>query len=122
MAPLQFGRATLRSNERLQLESEFKHVFDSGKKLAGQYIVLVIGSAPDGELRFGVVCSRKYSTRAVIRNRARRLMRESFRLLKANVRPAHLVFMARQRLKGRALQEVQSEMLDLLRRADLWIG
>jgi ribonuclease P protein component len=112
--PLQFGKATLERNDTLGLKSEFDYVRRSGKKYVGRRMLLVVAPTPDGDLRFGIICGKKYSKKAVLRNRARRLLKESFRLLKNRVTPVHCLFITRMSMMNLGLKEVQKEMLWLL--------
>lgn len=112
--PLQFGKATLKRNDTLGLKSEFDYVRRRGEKYVGRRMLLVVAPTPDGDLRFGIICGKKYSKKAVLRNRARRLLKESFRLLKNRVTPTHCVFITRIAIKNVGLKEVQKEMLWLL--------
>jgi ribonuclease P protein component len=120
LLPIQYGRADLHKTERLRLKTEFAYVRKNGKKLVGEYFILVYAKDVDDKLRYGAICSRKFSKNAVVRNRARRLFRESFRLIKNQVDNAHLILIPRHRIKRQRLQEVQKEMIDLLKKAGLW--
>lgn len=69
---------------------------------------------PVGEL--GVVTSRKVGS-AVVRNRARRLLREAYRRHQHALRgPVRLVLVARAAIRGASLAEVEREFLAVLRR------
>jgi ribonuclease P protein component len=111
-------KKTLNKCDKLRLRSEFEHVRESGNKKVGRFVVLVTATAPDGKLRCGVVCNRRYSVRAVIRNRARRLLWESFRLLKAQIVPCHMTLIVRAAMAGRKQFEVQKELFRLLKDAN----
>ncbi len=78
MAP----RSTYPPEARLRRKAEFDRVFDEGVRAAGRGILL-IGRAAEGASRLGVPCGRRFSKRAVDRNRFRRLVREAFRLERA---------------------------------------
>ncbi len=117
---LQFGKATLDSDKTLNLKSEFDNVKVNGTKYVGKYFLLVHTKAPDNRLRFGVVCGRKFNKNAVCRNRARRLIKESFRLIKSQICESHIVFIPRKRMIGKKLQDIQAEMIFLLKKAKLW--
>lgn len=73
-------------------------------------MLVVAAPAPDGLLRCGVVCGKKYSLLAVERNRARRLMWESFRLLKPEISVCRIVLIPRRNMmkwkRGQATQEL----------------
>ena len=119
--PLQFGKADLKRTEMLRLKSEFNHVRENGTKYVGRYMLLVTSPPPDGKLRFGIICGKKYSKKAVSRNRARRLLKEAFRLLKSRMKPAHCLLIARVAMKDVKMQDVQKDMLKLLEKSGLWL-
>ena len=102
--PLQFGKADINRTEMLRLKSEFNYVRDKGTKYVGRYMLLVTSPTPDEKLRFGIICGKKYSKKAVLRNRARRLLKEAFRLLKSRVKPAHCLFITRIAMKDVKMQ------------------
>ena len=71
------------------------------------------------ECRLGVVTSRRIGN-AVIRSRARRLLREAFRQHHIGVQPAvDVVLIARNSIVGRDLAAVEKDYLEALRRAKL---
>ncbi|MFZ2656442.1 MAG: ribonuclease P protein component [Victivallales bacterium] len=122
--PVQFGKATLKKEEKLCLHSEFDYVRCSGREFPGRLMLMVVAESPDpscGIPRFGVICSRRFSGKAVVRNRARRLIKESFRLIKNNVRPCNVLFITRKALLGKRLLETQKEMMYLLAKANFWM-
>lgn len=65
--------------------------------------------------RLGVVTSRQIGG-AVARNRARRVMREAWRLLKDRIgQPCDVVIVARRGIAGKSMREVQQELAGLLK-------
>jgi ribonuclease P protein component len=104
---LRFGR-----KRRLRVRAEFDLVFRRGKRLEGR-MFLMIGLPNDGpEHRLGLAVNRKMGS-AVKRNRARRLLRESFRRLgPAGGRGFDLVIVARPDIVGRTQAEVDRELRD----------
>lgn len=119
-ALVQIGHASCRGDFSLRRWSEFEKVKKTGVKTAGQNIILVHIESPDDKLRIGIICGRKFDKRAVVRNRVRRVVRESFRLVKNGVREAHLIIIPRKIMMDRTAAEVQKELVKLLSRAGLW--
>lgn len=69
--------------------------------------------------KLGVVSSRKLGG-AVVRNRARRLLREAFRLNQNRLNvPVDMVLVARASIVGKSRQDVERDYLTVLRRAEL---
>jgi ribonuclease P protein component len=106
----------LRPRQRLRTGAEFDAVFKGGRRLEGRLFLLV--AAPNGRPfdRLGLAVSRRVGG-AVERNRARRLLRESFRRL--DIPPGagvDLVVVARAELAGSGQSEVDLELRERVRR------
>jgi ribonuclease P protein component len=69
---------TLPPARRLRRRGEFQRVFDAGRRSHGRFLTLIVAPGPGPTARLGVVASRKLGG-AVVRNRAKRLIREMFR-------------------------------------------
>ncbi len=117
---MQIGHASSKGSLSLRRWSEFEKVKKTGVKTGGQNMILVKIESPDGKLRIGIICGRKFDKRAVVRNRARRVIRESFRLIRNGVREAHLIIIPRKIMMDRTAAEVQKELVKLLSKAGLW--
>lgn len=81
---------------RLKKNSEFQRVYRKGSYAATKELVAYIKPNNLKETRIGITVSRKYG-KSVKRNRIRRLIMESFRLLKDKIKPGYdIVFVARR--------------------------
>jgi ribonuclease P protein component len=114
---LQTGEASFGRDKRLISGAEFSTMRESGSSHPGKLMLLSTLPAPDGRCRLGVVVGRKYDNDAVERNRAKRLLREAFRLVSSSLPPLWIVLVARRSLHGRKAPRVQAELLQLLRNA-----
>jgi ribonuclease P protein component len=108
--------ARFRPRQRLRTRAEFDQVFRRGVRLDGRLFSLVAAANGRDEDRLGLATSRRVGS-AVRRNRARRLLRESFRRLERGARAAvDLVVLVKPELASSGLAEVQSELQQRLER------
>jgi len=114
-ASLRFPRA-----RRIKHGRDFQRTKAQGRRLAqGCLIFNWIPLATAASSRLGVITARAVGG-AIVRNRARRLLRECFRLnQRLLAQPVDLVLVARPSIATRSLNEVQSDFLAALRRAGL---
>ena len=81
---------------RLLEKADFAKIFNHGTKRHGKYFLLIVSSNNLEHARLGIAVSRKVSTKAVIRNRIKRQIRESFRTNKNILKGLDCVVIARQ--------------------------
>jgi ribonuclease P protein component len=63
---------------RIRRRGEFQRVFDGGRRVHGRHLTIIAAPAAGTASRLGIVASKKLGG-AVVRNRAKRLIREMFR-------------------------------------------
>ena len=116
-------RRNLRKQEKLRTRKDFDALKEHGKACRDPFFtVLVQAAKPDDPVRiprYGVICSRKLHHSAVVRNRARRLISETFRLNRENILPCSIVIIPRRAIFGTKQQEVQEHLLRILKKAEL---
>ena len=96
---------------------DFQRARAEGQRLAVGCLVLNWVDAK--QTRVGVITSRKIGG-AVLRTRARRLLREAFRLNQHQLaRPVDLVLVARQSIVEKHFAGVEADLISALRRAGL---
>jgi ribonuclease P protein component len=71
----------LPKDTRLRKSAEFRVVYSEGKRFEGHLVTAFVLSTNLDRHRLGITASRKMSRLAVRRNRAKRLLREAFRLM-----------------------------------------
>ena len=106
----------LRREQRILQSRDFLRAKNSGQRLAVGCLALNWMDAAN--TRLGVITSRKIGS-AVVRTRARRLLREAFRLHQHELtRPAEVVLVARLSIVGKLFADVERDYLTALRRAN----
>lgn len=104
---------------RLTRSDDFKRVRQSGKSYAHPLVVLVIHAGGTPKVRVGVAAGRTVGN-AIIRNRAKRLLREALRPVLPDLAPGwDLILIARAGMVGATLDDTRAALASLLRRAGL---
>jgi ribonuclease P protein component len=101
----------------LRSQAQFRRVLREGLRLDGALFLLFALANDRGHDRLGLAAGRKLGG-AVVRNRAKRLLRESFRRNKreAGAVALDLVLVPKREITGRGQREVEREYKDRLRR------
>src|SRR5205085_12666184 len=114
------GRLSFGRGARIKQGRDFMRVRQNGERLVTGCLIANWQRLPAGSAsRLGVITSSKIGG-AVVRNRARRLMREAFRLHQLELTaPIDLVLIARASIVGKGFTEVERDFLTTLRKARL---
>jgi ribonuclease P protein component len=101
-------------NDRLRRRAEFTRVYERGTRLRGRFMTCF--ALPNGldSPRLGIAASRKIGN-AVIRNRAKRRIRELYRLAKP-LKAIDIVFVPRRELVKAAWPELEADYRAALQR------
>jgi ribonuclease P protein component len=76
----------LPKNNRLKNKKDFESVFKKGKSFKEDFLFLKVSKNNLKNTRFGVIVSKKFSKKAVIRNQTRRKIKEAIRPLLPNIK------------------------------------
>jgi len=103
--------------EKLQKKWEFQRGYKKGRKYWNRYFVVYVYRNTYNVTRLGITASKKIG-KSVERNRAKRLIREVFRLSKEKIHPEYdVIVVGRSPSIHLKYQQAQDAMLRLFRRA-----
>ncbi|HEY3854696.1 MAG TPA: ribonuclease P protein component [Verrucomicrobiae bacterium] len=107
-------------SSRIKQPADFARARANGQRLVCGCLIANVAPRPaDLRTRLGVVTSKKIGG-AVVRSRARRLLRESYRLHQRELsRPVDLVLIARPSIARLGFAEVERDFLRAVRQARL---
>ena len=113
--PLRFTRTM-----RIKQSRDFSRMRQAGQRLVTGCLIANWRRLPaDTSTRLGVITAGKIGN-AVVRSRARRLLREVFRLHQHDfAQPVDLILIARPSIRGKPLADVERDFLTTLRKAGL---
>lgn len=108
----------LHRTDTLKANSDFRRLYSHGKSYVAPDLVVYIVKTNRPINRIGITVSKKVGN-AVLRNRARRVIREAYRLLapEISVFGWDMVFVARQKTAKVSSLKVMDAMRDLFKKA-----
>ena len=83
-------------NYRLVSQSEFKSLFNQSEKVSQRYLLALYKPNQKTHARIGIVVGKRVANSAVVRNKIRRIVRESFRAHQVSLTGLDIVVIARQ--------------------------
>lgn len=113
-------RLFFRPRQRILRAEEFDALKESGQRVSSHIAIMNWRPSTERDYsRLGMVISKKQiGKKSVLRHRARRLLRESFRRLQNKIsKPVDIVLVARKEINDCRQGEVERELMRMLRRA-----
>jgi ribonuclease P protein component len=106
---------------RIKQGRDFARAKSEGRRIVQGCLILNWVNLPLGAVsRVGVITSRRIGE-SVARSRARRLLREAFRVNQPRLaQPADVVLVARPSIAGKSFDEVAQDYQAALKKARLW--
>ena len=110
----------LKKQFRIRKQKDFENVFSKGRYVSEKFLTLKVVGNDLAYSRFGFIISNKVSKKAVERNRSKRLLRESIRLMQSRIKPkVDFVFIAKKEIIGKDFSEVNDCVEKLLKKSGL---
>lgn len=104
----------------LRRKDDFDLIYKRGRSVGERYVVLFYRKNDLPYNRTAFLASKKVGN-SVERNRAKRLMKESYRFLKDDIREGYdLIFIARNTINGKKQRDVERSMVGSLSKSKLY--
>jgi len=116
---MQKNKFTLKKLNRLKSKKSFQIVYVKGRTVVDAMSIFYILPDQGEDIKIGLAVGKKLGC-AVVRNRVKRLMREVFRMHKAELKKGyHIVWVARKKLTKADYKTFERVFLRLAKRAAL---
>lgn len=106
----------LSRHQRIRASADFARALSRGTRLPGGLFNVYVYPNSLDTARVGLAVSRRVSTRAVVRNLIKRIVREHFRTACATLPPVDIVFNARPAAATRSRAELAGTVQNILER------
>lgn len=107
---------------KLTQNKEFRVVYRKGKSYSNEMLVLYVYKTKNDYTRFGISVSKKVG-KSVVRNRVKRLIKESYRLNCHKIKKGYdLVFIARTLSSNKNYTSIENSLINLVKKAGLYIN
>jgi ribonuclease P protein component len=109
----------MKNTFKLKKNFDFRKVYAKGSSIASKHIVFFWLKNEQSYNRVGFLASKKVG-KSVVRNRARRLMKETFRIYKEKIKQGYdFVFIARYTIKDATYHDVKNSMMYILKKSKI---
>lgn len=112
----------MKDTHRIKLNRDFRRLYARGKSLAGGFVVVYYQPNRLGRNRVGFTVGKSVG-KAVVRNRVKRLMRESYRQLADRLTgSSDMIIVARNRAAGKTYAQISKDLKYVIRSLGLLSG
>lgn len=109
----------MKNTQSLKLNRDFRRLYRRGKTAAGGFVAVYFSPNRLPYSRVGITVGKSVG-KAVVRNRVKRLIRESYRLLEDRLRSkGDIVIVARNRAAGKTYEQISRDLEFVLRSLEL---
>jgi len=110
----------LKREFRIRKQKDFKNIYDNGVYCSERFLAIKFIKNKELFSRFGFIVSKKISKKAVERNRVKRILRESVRLSKNQIKiGCDIIFIAKNGIELKTHQEIKDVVEKLLMKSGL---
>ncbi|MBV1818775.1 ribonuclease P protein component [Clostridium cochlearium] len=107
---------------KLTQNKDFRVVYRKGKSYSNELLVLYVYNTKNDYTRFGISVSKKVG-KSVVRNRVKRLIKESYRLNCHKIKKGYdLIFIARTLSSNKNYTSIENSLINLVKKAGLYIN
>ena len=109
----------MKHTKTLKLNKDFKRLYYRGKSVVCRNVVVYVMKNRSESNRIGITCGKTIG-KAVVRNRLKRLVRESYRQMEPAIQKGcDFVFVVRSRAVGKSFSEVNGDMMYAMKKLEL---
>jgi len=109
----------MKNTVTLKLNKDFKRLYYKGKSYAGGFVVIYMRKNRFKQNRIGLTVGKGIG-KAVSRNRVKRLIRESYRLMEYKIKTGYdIVIVARNRAAGQSYEKIRKDTEFAMRKLGL---
>ncbi|WP_018867609.1 MULTISPECIES: ribonuclease P protein component [unclassified Thioalkalivibrio] len=101
---------------RLLTGADYQRVFEDARRQRGRDLTLLYRRSETGEARLGLAIGKRHVRHATDRNRIKRIVREAFRVRRAQLPPLDMIVLARGGAASAERRALRAEIDSLLER------